>query len=78
MSPELYERMKARLVAGWGGYPLVGTPAQIVEELIALTKTGLDGVVLSWVHYHDEMRQWIAEVLPLIEPAGLRKLYRSL
>jgi alkanesulfonate monooxygenase SsuD/methylene tetrahydromethanopterin reductase-like flavin-dependent oxidoreductase (luciferase family) len=77
MSPELYERMKARLVAGWGGYPLVGTPAQIVEELIALTKTGLDGVVLSWVNYH-EMRQWIAEVLPLIEPAGLRKLYRSL
>jgi FMNH2-dependent dimethyl sulfone monooxygenase len=45
MSPELYDRMKARLVAGWGGYPLVGTPAQIVEELIALTKTGLDGVV---------------------------------
>src|SRR3981189_1912905 len=63
-----------RLLGGsgaWGGYPLVGTPAQIVEELIALTKTGLDGVVLSWVNYHDEMRQWIAEVLPLIEPGGL-------
>jgi hypothetical protein len=37
------------------------------------SKTGIDGVALSWVNYHDEMRQWIAEVMPLIEQAGLRK-----
>jgi FMNH2-dependent dimethyl sulfone monooxygenase len=73
MPPEMYERMKVRLAGGFGGYPLVGTPAQIVDKLIALTKTGIDGVVLSWVNYHDEMRQWIAEVMPLIEQAGLRK-----
>ncbi len=66
------------MVAGWGGYPLVGTPAQIVDELIALNKTGLDGIVLSWVNYHDEMRQFIAEVMPLIEQTGLRKPYRPL
>jgi alkanesulfonate monooxygenase SsuD/methylene tetrahydromethanopterin reductase-like flavin-dependent oxidoreductase (luciferase family) len=77
MSPEAYERMKARLVAGFGGYPLVGTPAQIVDKLIALTKTGIDGVVLSWVNYHDELRQWNAEVMPLLEQAGLRKPHRS-
>ena len=29
--------------------------------------TGLDGIVLSWVNYHDEMRQWVSEVMPLIE-----------
>ena len=22
------------------------------------------GIVLSWVNYHDEMRQWIKEVMP--------------
>jgi alkanesulfonate monooxygenase SsuD/methylene tetrahydromethanopterin reductase-like flavin-dependent oxidoreductase (luciferase family) len=77
-SPEAYERMKLQLVAGWGGCPLVGTPEQIVDELIALSKTGLDGIVLSWVNYQDEMRQWIAEVMPLIEQAGLRKPYRPL
>jgi alkanesulfonate monooxygenase SsuD/methylene tetrahydromethanopterin reductase-like flavin-dependent oxidoreductase (luciferase family) len=70
--------MKVRLAAGWGGYPLVGTPEQIVEELIALTKTGLDGIVLSWVNYHDEMRQWIAEVMPLVEQAGLREPHQPL
>jgi FMNH2-dependent dimethyl sulfone monooxygenase len=78
MTPEWYQQMKLRMVAGWGGYPLVGTPAQIVDELIALSRTGLDGIVLSWVNYHEEMRQFIAEVMPLIEQAGLRKPYRPL
>jgi hypothetical protein len=31
--------------------------------------------VLSWVNYHDEMRQWISEIMPLIEQAGLPKPY---
>jgi hypothetical protein len=38
--------------------------------------TGLDGIVLSWANHHDEMRQWISAVMPLIEPAGLRNPYR--
>lgn len=62
--------------AGWGGHPLVGTAEQIVDELATLTGIGYDGVVLSWVNYHDEMRQWIAEVMPLIEQAGLRRPHR--
>jgi dimethylsulfone monooxygenase len=55
---------------------LVGTAEQIVDELGRLSGAGLDGIVLSWVNYHDEMRQWIAEVMPLIEQASLRKPYR--
>jgi dimethylsulfone monooxygenase len=78
MPPELYDRIKRRMVAGWGGYPVVGTAEQIVDELGRLSRAGLDGVVLSWVNYHDEMRQWMAEVMPLIEQAGLRKRYRPM
>jgi hypothetical protein len=37
-----------------------------------LSNLGLDGVVLSWVNYQDEMRYWNAEVMPLLEQAGLR------
>jgi FMNH2-dependent dimethyl sulfone monooxygenase len=73
LPPEVFERMKVQLAAGWGGYPLVGTAEQIVDELATLTAIGYDGVVLSWVNYHDEMRQWITEVMPLIEQAGLRR-----
>jgi dimethylsulfone monooxygenase len=76
LPPEVFERMKAQLAAGWGGHPLVGTAEQIVDELATLTGIGYDGVVLSWVNYHDEMRQWIAEVMPLIEQAGLRRPHR--
>jgi dimethylsulfone monooxygenase len=76
MPPDLYERIKRRLIAGWGGYPLIGTPEQITDQLTALVNTGIDGIVLSWVNYHDEMRQWIKEVMPLMEQADLRKPYR--
>jgi FMNH2-dependent dimethyl sulfone monooxygenase len=76
--PELYDRIKRRMVAGWDGYSLVGTAEQIVDELGRLSRARHDGVVLSWVNYHDEMRQWMAEVMPLVEQAGLRKLYRPM
>jgi dimethylsulfone monooxygenase len=57
---------------GWGSYLVVGTPEQITERLLHLSNLGLDGVVLSWVNYQDEIRYWNAEVLPLLEQAGLR------
>jgi FMNH2-dependent dimethyl sulfone monooxygenase len=78
MPPELYDRIKRRMVAGRGGYPRVGTSEQVVDELARLSRAGLDGIVLSWVNYDDEMRQWMAEVMPLIEQAGLRKPHRSM
>ena len=46
------------------------------NELATLTELGYDGVVLSWVNYHDEMRQWITVVMSLIEQAGLRRPHR--
>jgi alkanesulfonate monooxygenase SsuD/methylene tetrahydromethanopterin reductase-like flavin-dependent oxidoreductase (luciferase family) len=54
----------------------VGTAAQIVDTLGKLSGVGLDGIVLSWVSYEAELQQWIAEVLPLMEQAGLRAPFR--
>lgn len=58
---------------GWGGYVLMGTPEQIVDELLRLSRLGLDGLVLSWVNYQRELPEWIRDVMPLLEQAGLRK-----
>jgi hypothetical protein len=33
----------------------------------------VDGCLISWVDYKNELRQWIDEVLPLTEQAGLRE-----
>jgi alkanesulfonate monooxygenase SsuD/methylene tetrahydromethanopterin reductase-like flavin-dependent oxidoreductase (luciferase family) len=59
-------------MTGYGSFPLVGTPERIVDELRKLSADGLDGLVLSWVNYRDELRQFVAEILPLLEQAGLR------
>lgn len=64
-----------RLVAGWGGLPLVGTPEMIVDSMLKIPRAGLDGIVLSWVNYQTEMRDFIQQVLPLMEQAGLRQPY---
>ena len=67
------EGHKAHFIAGHGGYPLVGTAEQIVEELGKLADIGVDGCLISWVRYKEELQQWVEQVLPLTEQAGLRQ-----
>jgi FMNH2-dependent dimethyl sulfone monooxygenase len=69
---EALNHYKVHLIAGWGGYPLVGTKEKIVDGLQHLANTGLDGVLLSWPRYIDGMRQFQSETLPLLVQAGLR------
>jgi alkanesulfonate monooxygenase SsuD/methylene tetrahydromethanopterin reductase-like flavin-dependent oxidoreductase (luciferase family) len=71
-SPEMLKSMKTHFIGGWGGYPLVGTKEQVVDGLAMLSKLGLDGVVVSWPRYIEDMRQFQRVTLPLIEQAGLR------
>jgi FMNH2-dependent dimethyl sulfone monooxygenase len=63
---------------GWGSYLVIGTPEQIAERLVHLSNLGLDGVVLSWVNYQDEIRYWNSAVMPLLEQAGLRGPARAI
>ncbi len=62
-----------RFIAGWGGYPLIGTPEQVVDELCKLSRIGLEGIILSWLDYNEEMRYFGEQVLPLMRQAGLRR-----
>lgn len=72
MPPAVLQAMKIHFIAGWGGYPLIGTKEQIVDGLVMLAKLGLDGTLLSWPRYIDDMRRFQRETLPLIKQAGLR------
>jgi FMNH2-dependent dimethyl sulfone monooxygenase len=67
-----------RRMPGWGGFPLIGTPESIVKDLDALSRAGIAGCVLSWIDYEREQQQWIDEVLPLMEEAGLRRPFTKL
>ena len=72
MPPEMWEALRARFAAGFGGFPLVGTAERIFETLNMLSSAGLDGVLLTWVDYVDGVNRFNRDVLPLLEQAGLR------
>jgi alkanesulfonate monooxygenase SsuD/methylene tetrahydromethanopterin reductase-like flavin-dependent oxidoreductase (luciferase family) len=76
LEPAQLEAFRYHFIAGHGGYPLVGTPRSIVEQIEALSAVGVDGMLLSWVEHLKECRQWIEEVLPLMEAAGQRRPFR--
>lgn len=78
MPPEALEQFKFHFKAGWGGYPLVGTAERIADEMAKLSSIGLDGVLLSWVDFHDGLNRWNRDVMPLLEQAGLRQRPREL
>ena len=71
-SPERARAMAELFIAGWGGHPLIGTREQIVDGLSALSRMGLDGVLLSWPRYEEGMREFRDVTLPLVKQAGLR------
>ncbi len=62
------------LVAGYAGFPIVGTPEQVAEQIAAChTEVGLDGVTLSWVNYKEGIARLHQEVMPLLVQAGVRR-----
>ena len=63
---------RSRMAIG-AGYPLVGTGEHIAKELTAISETGIDGVIMTWVNYVDGVKRLVSEVIPLLEQAGLRK-----
>lgn len=75
-TPEQAEQFRYHFKAGWAGFPLVGTPSMMVEHLDMLSEAGLDGICLSWLDYNSGIKQWNAEVMPLLERSGLRQAYR--
>jgi dimethylsulfone monooxygenase len=70
--PERARAMAEMFVSGWGGHPLIGTKEQIVDGLAALSRMGIDGVLLSWPRFEAGMREFRDATLPLVKQAGLR------
>ena len=66
------KQYQERFIAGWGGYPVVGTPEQVAEELGKLNAAGMDGMIMGMIDYNEELQYFGDEVLPLLVEAGLR------
>ena len=74
-SPQL-AFIRQRMARG-AGHPLVGTAEHIADELIAISRVGIDGVIMTWLDYIDGLKRFTRDVLPLLEQAGLRKPFVS-
>ena len=72
-TPEDAVRFRFHFKAGFAGVPLVGTPEQIVELFKKYSDWGIDGIALTWLDYHQGIKDFVAGVQPLMEAAGLRE-----
>jgi alkanesulfonate monooxygenase SsuD/methylene tetrahydromethanopterin reductase-like flavin-dependent oxidoreductase (luciferase family) len=73
IGPEEYEKKRRYFAANAiGGYPFVGTPDRVAEELAMIGQAGVRGIGLSFVNYLAEVPYFCDEVLPRLQRAGLR------
>jgi alkanesulfonate monooxygenase SsuD/methylene tetrahydromethanopterin reductase-like flavin-dependent oxidoreductase (luciferase family) len=66
------EKFQERFIAGWGGINIVGTPEQVVQQFQELSDAGMDGAILGFLDYAEELEHFNEEVMPLLREAGLR------
>ncbi|PLW82531.1 LLM class flavin-dependent oxidoreductase [Kineobactrum sediminis] len=72
-TPEALASFRDRFAAGHGGFPLVGTPDHIADQIEKLSNAGLAGTTLSFVDYAKEFPYFRDEVIPRLEAKGLRE-----
>ena len=56
-----------------GGFPFVGTPDKVAEELANISRAGVRGIAVSFVNFLDELPFFCDEVLPRLQRMGLRE-----
>ena len=61
-----------KFFAGAASTPIVGTPAQVVEQFASIKNAGIDGVLIGLVDYVEELPYFEARVMPLLKQRGLR------
>jgi dimethylsulfone monooxygenase len=71
--PEGYDRMRKALVHGQSGFPMIGSPDDVAEELARISSAGFTGIGFSFVNYLNELPYFVQEVLPRLERKGLRQ-----
>jgi dimethylsulfone monooxygenase len=73
VSPQEFEQKRRYFAANAvGGYPFVGTPDRVAEELAQIGRAGVRGIALSFVNYLRELPYFCAEVLPRLVRWGVR------
>jgi alkanesulfonate monooxygenase SsuD/methylene tetrahydromethanopterin reductase-like flavin-dependent oxidoreductase (luciferase family) len=67
-----FEDRVKRFCAGYGTNPILGTPEQVVDQLLDYSRRGIHGVVIYFEDYLAELEYFCDRVMPLLKQAGLR------
>jgi alkanesulfonate monooxygenase SsuD/methylene tetrahydromethanopterin reductase-like flavin-dependent oxidoreductase (luciferase family) len=73
MQPELFQKLRIRYAAGYGGWVVVGDPDRVAAGFAEIAAAGFSGIALTFVNYLEELPYFRAEVLPRLERLGLRE-----
>src|SRR2546429_6652566 len=74
IAPEEYAKKRQNFAANAiGGYPFVGTPDRVADELATISKAAIRGIATSSVNYLDELPYFCDEVLPRLVRLGVRE-----
>ena len=76
MDSDVLAGMRRRMAVG-AGSPMIGSAESIAQQLAAISRVGIDGVLMTWPDYIDGVRRFAKDVLPLLEQMGLRKPFRA-
>lgn len=55
-----------------GNIEIVGTPEQVVKQLLALKAAGIDGIQIGFFDFREDIEHFGERILPLLKSAGLR------
>ena len=75
-NPALREAYLRNMMAGYSGFPVVGTAVEIADFLQAMHACGLAGATLSWPNYAAGLAHLESRLLPELESRGLRQPHR--
>jgi FMNH2-dependent dimethyl sulfone monooxygenase len=56
-----------------GNLHVIGTPEQVVEQLVNLRRVGCDGIQINFFDYLPDLERFAEKILPLLKAAGLRQ-----
>jgi alkanesulfonate monooxygenase SsuD/methylene tetrahydromethanopterin reductase-like flavin-dependent oxidoreductase (luciferase family) len=67
-----WQGFRERIITGWGGPQLTGTPDQVAERLYGISTAGIDGCLLTLPYWEEGLATLGSDVLPRLETMGLR------
>ncbi|MBR7741874.1 LLM class flavin-dependent oxidoreductase [Phycicoccus sp. BSK3Z-2] len=73
MPAEQHRQLAGAVASTMAGYPLIGAPDTIADQLARLRDAGIDGVALTMMDYSTGVTRFIDEVLPRLEEDGTRR-----